>query len=145
MKTRKQTFLQQLIKKKNDEASNEELNDDKKADTSSDFRWITVHACHDVHNCLTNCDDHTEELLSTVEQCTILWRVTDLDDLNSSQQLHNETRRDDGRDTEFHQCTTVRRENDTNPVEGISGVRGHDTEEWDLAAHQEDEEGDRSP
>jgi hypothetical protein len=117
-----QTFLEQFVEQENDETRNEKLNDDEKADASSDFRWITIHASHDVDNCLTNCDDHTEELLGAVEQRSVLGCVTDFDDLHASQQLHNKSGCDDGGDTEFHECTTVGGENDTNPVEGISGV-----------------------
>jgi hypothetical protein len=140
-----QTFLEQFIEQKDNETSNEELDDDEKANASADFRWITVHARHDVDNCLTNCDDHSEELLGAVEEGSVLGCVTDLNDLHASQELHDETRSDDGRDTEFHECTTIGGENDTNPVEGIGRVRGHDTEEGNLTADKENEEGDCGP
>lgn len=139
------TFLEQFIEQKHNEASNKQLDDDEKTHSSSDFRWITVHARHDVNNCLTNCDDHTEELLGAVEQSAVLGGVANFNDLHASQQLHDEAGSDDGRDTEFHQCSTIRGQNDTNPVEGIGGVRRHDAEKRDLAAHQKDEKGDCRP
>ena len=58
--------------------------------------------------------------LSTVEESSVLWCVTDFNNLSTSQQLHDEARCDDGRDTQLHESTSVGSEDDTNPVEGIS-------------------------
>ncbi len=73
--------------------------------------------------------------LGSVEQGSVLGGVTDLDDLGAGQQLHNQTRGDNRRDTQLHESTSVRGENDTDPVEGIGRVRRHDTEQGYLTAY----------
>ena len=47
--------------------------------------------------------------LSTVEERALLGRVTDLDDLGASEQLHDESGSDNGRDSQFHECSSVGR------------------------------------
>ncbi|KAF1756407.1 hypothetical protein GCK72_012860 [Caenorhabditis remanei] len=54
------SFLEKLVEKKDDETGNHELDDDEKADSSSDFRWLSVESGHDVDNSLSNGDDHSE-------------------------------------------------------------------------------------
>uniref|UniRef100_A0A182F0P3 Uncharacterized protein n=1 Tax=Anopheles albimanus TaxID=7167 RepID=A0A182F0P3_ANOAL len=95
-------LLQQLVEQQHDQTSHEQLDDDKQAHASADFRRITVHSRHYVHDRLADCDDHAEQLLGTVEECAILRRITDFDDFRTSQQLHDQARRDDRRDTELH-------------------------------------------
>jgi hypothetical protein len=55
--------------------------------------------------------------------------------------LENHSRRDNGRDTQFHQCTTVTGQHHTEPVKRIGSVRGHDTVQGHLAHNQEDQQG----
>lgn len=43
--------------------------------------------------------------LSSVEERSVLWRVSDLNDLRSGQQLHDKARGDDRRDPQLHQGT----------------------------------------
>lgn len=43
--------------------------------------------------------------LGTVEECSVLGCVSDLDDLSTCQQLHDQRGSDDGRDTQLHQRT----------------------------------------
>lgn len=106
--------------------------------------------------------------MGSVEEGSVLWSVADLDDLGTGQQLHDQSRSDNGRDTELHEGTAVGGQDDTDPVEGISRVRRHDAEQRNLvqdislnsvcpssrsllksttylAADQEDEESDGSP
>lgn len=83
--------------------------------------------------------------MCSVKQSSVLGRISDLNDLGTRQELHDETGGDDGRDTQLHEGSPVGGQDDTDPVEGIRGVGGHDAEEGDLAAHQEDEEGDGRP
>ena len=83
--------------------------------------------------------------LCSVEECPVLGGVTDLDDLGAGQQLHDEAGSDDGRDAQLHEGASVGGQDDTDPVEGIGRVGAHDAEEGDLAAHQEDEQGDGRP
>lgn len=43
--------------------------------------------------------------LGAVKQSSVFWCVSNLNNFSSSQQLHDEARCDDGRDTQLHQCT----------------------------------------
>ena len=83
--------------------------------------------------------------MGSVKKCPVLGSVSDLDDLRAREQLHDEARRDDGRDAQLHEGSSIRRENYADPVEGISRVGAHDAEEGDLAADEEDEERDGRP
>ena len=71
---------------------------------------------------LSDSDDHAKELLGAVKESPVLRSVAHLDQLGTCQQLHDQPRGDDGRDAEFHQGSSVRGEDDTDPVERISGV-----------------------
>lgn len=83
--------------------------------------------------------------LGSIEESPVFGSITDLDDLSSGQELHDEARGDDGRNSELHQSTTIRGQDDTNPVEGIRRVGAHDAKKGDLAANKENEERDRRP
>ena len=107
-------------------------------------------------------------LSSTEESPVFLEGEVDVDQASSLEKLDDHARRDDGRDTEFHEGTPVRREDDTHPIQRIYAqattsepsvesagrdreaertrrVRRHDTIQRDLRANQEDEESDRCP
>merc|ERR1711879_433867 len=88
-----------------------------------------------------NDGEETRTLLGTVEEgAALLEALVDFDDVAASEKLHDETRGHDGRDTELHEGTAIRCENDTHLVEGIGAVGGDDAVEGDLAADQEDEQ-----
>ena len=83
----------------------------------------------------------TRTLLSTAEQRTILLeRKIDINQIGTSEELHDHSRRDDWGDTELHKCTAVGRENDAHPIQRVGRVGGHNTVQRDLRADQEDEE-----
>lgn len=54
------TFLEELVKQQDNQAGDKQLDDDQQANTATNFTRFTVHARHDVHNRLTDRDDHTE-------------------------------------------------------------------------------------
>ena len=83
--------------------------------------------------------------MCSVKKCSVLWSISDLDDLGTGEQLHDEARGDDRGDAELHEGSSVRGEDDSDPVEGIGRVGAHDAEERDLTADEEDEERDRRP
>lgn len=90
----------------------------------------------------------TESLtfLSTTEQGPVLLqREVDFDEVCTSEELHDHSRRDDGRNSEFHERSTIRGEDDTHPVEWVSGVGGHDAIQRHLRANQENEQSDGGP
>ena len=139
-------FLEQLVQGQNDETGTEELGNDENGITSSDRSQISVHSTDNVSNSFSNSDENTKELLSTGEQGAIfLHVVVDLDDTRTCQQLHDKTRRHDGTNSELHQGTSVGSQNDTHPIEWIGGLGTLHSIDWNLTAHQENEEGDGCP
>ena len=83
--------------------------------------------------------------LCSVKECPVRGGIPHIEQLGSGQELHDEARGDNGGDAQLHEGSPVGSQDDSDPVEGISRVGGHDAKEWDLAAHQEDEEGDGGP
>lgn len=47
--------------------------------------------------------------------------------------------------TKLHECAAVGSEDNAHPVERVGGLRGLHAVDRDLAAHQEDEQGDDRP
>lgn len=74
----------------------------------------------------------TLTFLGAVEECAILRRVTHFDDFSAGKQLHDQARRNDGRNAQLHQRTTIGGENDAHPVERIGRVGRHDAEQRNL-------------
>jgi hypothetical protein len=73
--------------------------------------------------------------LSTIEQGTIFFiALINVDDLSTSQKLHNHTTGNDGGDTEFHKSTSVRGKDNSHPVERIATNDFIDTVKGHLAA-----------
>ena len=146
--TRSETvsLLQELVEGKDNQTRAEKLEDDQNRVTGTDGANISVHSTGNVSDGFTKSDKETEEFLGTRKQGTIfLDIVVDLDDSRSSQKLHNQTRRDNGTDTKFHQSTTIGRHNDTHPVERITGLGRLDTVDGNLTAYQENEKDNRGP
>ena len=85
-------------------------------------------------------------LLSGTEQDPILLqRKVHLYQLSPSQQLHDHSTCQDGRDSELHQGSPITSQDDPHPVERVGRVRGHDPVEGYLGHDEEDEEGGRCP
>jgi hypothetical protein len=140
------SFLKQLIKSQDNKTSNEKLYDNEDGVTSSKSSEITIHSRNNVCYSLTDGDEDTEELLCTVEECSVLLDVVvDLNDSGSSEELHDKSRGDDGGNSEFHEGSTVGSEDHAHPVEWIRRFSSLHSVDWDLATYQEDEEGDGSP
>ena len=77
--------------------------------------------------------------LGTTEERPILLQVkVDLDKVGTGEELHDHSRRDNGRDTKFHESTSVGSENDPHPVERVGRVGRHDSIERNLRRNQED-------
>ena len=51
---------------------------------------------------LSDSDDHAKELLGAVKESPVLRGVAHLDQLGTGQQLHDQSRGDDGGHAEFH-------------------------------------------
>merc|ERR1719466_3799 len=111
--------LQKLVQEKDNEASNKQLDDDQKTNSSTNVTWVSIHASQDIHNGLSNSDHHSKELLGSIEQSSVLRSVPHLYQLGTSQQLHDQTGGHDGGDTQLHEGSSVGSEDDTDPVERI--------------------------
>lgn len=58
--TKTVALLKELVEEEDNKTGDEELDDDQETDSGTNFRWITVHACHDVYNGLTDGYYHAE-------------------------------------------------------------------------------------
>lgn len=137
------SLLEELIEEDDDQGSDDELEDEEEADTSSKIGRLPVESSEDVDRGLTESDEESENchhhrqtnsvssafsfgsrqartLLSSTEKSPVLLEgEVDVDQASSLKKLDDHARRDDGRDTEFHEGTPVRRENDTHPIQRI--------------------------
>mmetsp|Transcript_29905 Transcript_29905/g.54997 ORF Transcript_29905/g.54997 Transcript_29905/m.54997 type:complete len:351 (+) Transcript_29905:815-1867(+) len=135
------SLLEELIEGQHNESRAEELGDDEEGVTGSNGGEVSVHSTDDVSDGLAHSDQNSEQLLSSREQRSVLLHVVvHFNDTTSRQQLHDQPGGDNGRDTKFHEGTTVGSEDDTHPVEGIGGLGRLDTIDGDLTADKEDEE-----
>jgi len=140
------SLAEDFIEHHDNDTGEGELDDDQDGVTSTDSVNITVLARPDSGKGFEESDEQTEKLLSTIEQGTIFFiALINVDDLSTSQKLHNHTTSNDRGDTEFHKSTSVRGKDNSHPVERIATndfiytVKGH------LAADQVDKEDDTSP
>ena len=139
-------LLQQLVQDDDDHARGEQLQDDEDGVTRAQRVEVAVHARHHVGDGLAHGDQDAEQLLRAVEQGTVfLDALVDLNDARPRQQLHDEARRDDGRDAQLHQRAAVGRQDHTHPVERVGRLAGRDTVQRDLATHQENEQRHDGP
>ncbi|GMT25660.1 hypothetical protein PFISCL1PPCAC_16957 [Pristionchus fissidentatus] len=121
------SLLEQLVEQQHNETGEHELDNDEQADSGANVGRLSVESRSDVHDGLSDSDHHSEELLGSVEEGAVLGGVSDLDDLGSGEELHDQTRGDDGRDTELHQGSPVGGHDDAQPVERIGRVGRHDS------------------
>jgi hypothetical protein len=66
---------------------------------------------------LSHSDHHAKELLSSIDESSVLGGVSNLYELGTGQQLPDQTRGDDGGDTPLHEGSYVGGKDDTDPVE----------------------------
>ena len=139
-------LLQEFVEDDDDDTGEEKLQDDEESVAHAELVDRAVHARDDVSDGLTDGDEDTEQLLGAVEQgLVVLCAQVDFNDLGSSKELHHQAGRDDGADTELHEGAAVGGKDDAHPVEGVGVLGVLDAVQRDLAADQEDEEGDHSP
>ena len=140
------SLLKELVEGQDNKTGTEQLGDDDEGIAGSDGTKVTVHATDDVGDGLADSDEDTKELLGALEEGTILLDVVvHLDDAGASQELHDQTGRDDGTDAQLHEGSAVRGQDDAHPVERVGRLGALDAVDGDLAAHQEDEQRDGRP
>jgi hypothetical protein len=85
-------------------------------------------------------------LLGSIEELTILLdTLVNFQDSGTRQNLHDHSGGDNGGDTELHEGSPVRGEDDTEPVKRISILRRENSKERNLTEHQENKQGHSGP
>lgn len=110
------------------------MENQQQTDGESKVRGRTVVARHDDHERLAQNQNDGAHLLGNLEQLSVLLVFEpDLQQLGALQELEDHRRRDDGRDTQLQQRTTVGGQHGTQPVQRVRGFTGHDPVQRDLA------------
>mmetsp|Transcript_14005 Transcript_14005/g.33972 ORF Transcript_14005/g.33972 Transcript_14005/m.33972 type:complete len:363 (+) Transcript_14005:347-1435(+) len=139
-------LLHQLIQRQDDDPRQEELEDDQDGVPRPDLADVPVHAGQHVGDGLPEGHQQGEQLLGPVEEHAVfLEGLVDLDDLGPGEELHHHAGRDDRGDPQLHECPAVGSQDHTSPVERIRRLGGDDSVQGNLAASQEDEQGDSGP
>lgn len=55
------SLLEELVEKKDDKTGDDKLDNDEKANSGSDFRWLSVESRHNVDDGLSDGDDHSKD------------------------------------------------------------------------------------
>lgn len=140
------SFLKELVKKHDENSSEEELEDNESSANETELSEGSVHTGGDVSNSLSEGDKEPSELLSLLEEFSLLFVVVvDLDDSSSCKKLKNHSRSDDRLNAQLHERAFVRGEHHSEHVERVASVSNHDSIEWDLAANQVDKEANEGP
>jgi len=83
-------LLKKLIKANHNDTGKDKLKNDEDAVHNTNLAGLTVHSTKNVGSSLTDGDDHTEQLLNTVEQSLLfLVRLININDLATSKKLHH--------------------------------------------------------
>ena len=61
--------------------------------------------------------------LRSVKKCSVLGRVADFDDFGAGEELHDHAGSDDGRNSQLHQSSSIRSQDDSHPIKRIRRVR----------------------
>ena len=116
-------LLEKLIEENDNQASNDELDDEENADASTEIRWLPVETRDDIDDGLSKRQENGEELLGGLVELTVGLEVeVDIDEMGTGEELENHARGNDGRDSQFHECSPVTRHHHTQPVERIRRV-----------------------
>lgn len=116
-------LLEEFVQKNDDQGGSQELDDQENADTRTKIRWWAVKSSEHVDASLTEREDDGKELLRGLVELTVGLEVkVDVDEVSAGKKLENHSRRDDGRDTQFHKRSTVTGHHHTEPVKRIGGV-----------------------
>lgn len=144
--TKSVTLLEKLIKQNDNHTSDDKLENEQEDDTSTKVGGGTVETSEDVDGGGTGGEDESEELLGGLVEFTVGLEVeVDVNHVGASEELEHHAGGNDGSDTQFHQCTSITRDDHSQPVERIRIVGRDDTVQRHLAHHQEDEEGESRP
>lgn len=121
--TQSVALLEKLIEENNNKTGNDQLEDEKQADTSSEVAWESVKSSQNVDSCLSERENNSEQLLGGLVQFAVRLQVqVDIDHVGTGEKLEDHTGGDNWRDTQFHKSTTVTGHHHTEPVKRIRSV-----------------------
>lgn len=110
-------LLEELIEENDDHTSKNQLKDQEEDNTGTEIAGRAVETGEDVDSGGTNGENEGEELLGGLVELTVGLEVeVDIDHVGAGKKLEDHARRDNGSDTQFHQCTTVTRHHHAQPV-----------------------------
>lgn len=96
------------------DSSDTELEDNSGSVEVAKFVNFSVHAGEHVSEGFSDSHDETEEFGGGAEAIAVHLRAhVDINDLGSGKELHDHGRSDNGGDTQLHECSLVRCQNDT--------------------------------
>lgn len=111
------TLLEELIEEDDNHTGNNELEDEEEDDTGTKVGGRSVETGEDIDSGSTGGEDESQKLLGGLVELAVGLEVkVDVDHVGASKELENHARGDDGGDTQFHQSTTVTRDNHSQPV-----------------------------
>lgn len=139
-------LLQQLVEENDDQTSDDELDNEENADTSTEIRRLSVETRDDIDDSLAKGQEDGQELLGGLVELAVGLEVeVDVDEVGASEELEDHAGGDDGGNTQLHQRSPVTGHHHTQPVERVRGVRGDNAVQRHLAHDQEDQERQTRP
>lgn len=110
-------LLEKFIEEDNNETGDDELDDQEDTDTGTEIARLTIKTSQDVDSGLSERQDDSEQFLGGLVQFTVRLQVeVNINHVGTSQELEDHAGRDNGCDSEFHQCTSITSQHHTEPV-----------------------------
>lgn len=118
------------------------MENDHQSRESSEVFDISVTSGENVSDSFEHSDQNRHEFLSGVEHFLFfLVLLVNGDDFGSNEKLNDHGSGDDRSDSEFHEGSSVGSHDESGPEHWVVAHDMGDSEEWDLGADEEDEEG----
>lgn len=117
------SLLEKLIEEDNNKTSHNQLKDEEEDNTSAEIGWLAVKPGENIHGGLSHGEDNSKQLLGGLVQLAVGLQVkVDIDEVGASKKLEHHAGRDNWRNTQFHQSSSVTRQHHAQPVERIGGI-----------------------
>ena len=111
------SLLEELIEENDDQASNDQLEDQEEDNTGAEVGWLTVKTSENINSGLSHRQDDSEKFLRSLVELAIGLQVkVDIDQVCASKKLEDHSRRDNWRNAQLHQRSSVTRQHHTQPV-----------------------------
>lgn len=140
------TLLQEFIKHKDHESSEEKLGNNEDGVDQTEFRDWSIHSRKKISKGLSEGDQESEQLGGRLIEFSILFALhVDVNDFGTDEKLQDHTGSNNWRHTKLHDSTLVGGKDNSEPIEWIGSLLLDNTVKWDLAADQIDEQGPCGP